>query len=79
MFQLIDNRLEGKFEFNNFSEAVSFITKIWIIADQDNHHPDILLHWYNKLKVSLTTHDIWSKVWPKDYKLAEKIDDLFRA
>ncbi len=38
-------RIERRFEFKNFAEAIDFANKIGSIADQEGHHPDICLGW----------------------------------
>ena len=71
-----NNSLVKEFEFQDFKEAVFFVNKIEKIADKMNHHPDVLIHSYKKVKIMLSTHDA-GKVTDKDYNLAEKIDGLF--
>jgi len=73
-------KTEGKslvkeFEFSNFKEAINFINKIAPLAEEANHHPDLLIHSYKKVKISLYTHDE-NKITSKDYELAKKIDAL---
>lgn len=66
--------IERKLKFNNFIEAFSFMTQIAIIAEKLNHHPD----WnncYNKLNISLTTHDAGG-ITEKDFELANLIENL---
>ncbi len=76
MWKEKDNKITKTFGFEGFSEAANFITQIAQEANQMNHHPDVFLHGYNKLKISLTTHDE-GKVTEKDHQLAEKIDKLY--
>ena len=76
MWQEKDNKLTNTLEFKGFSEAANFITLIAKEADKMNHHPDVFLHEYNKLEISLTTHDE-GKVTEKDHQLAKKIDQLY--
>lgn len=64
------------YELGNFREAVDFINKIAEAAELNNHHPDILLHSYKRVTVTLTTHD-QGKVTLKDIRLAEIIDEIF--
>ncbi|MCA9385683.1 4a-hydroxytetrahydrobiopterin dehydratase [Candidatus Dojkabacteria bacterium] len=64
-----------EFEFSNFTEAVKFVDSIVPLANDSDHHPDVLIHSYKKVKISLTTHSE-GKVTQKDYDLAEKIDSL---
>lgn len=68
-----DNKLEKEFLFKDFVEAFSFLTKVAIVAEKQNHHPEIY-NVYNKVKISLQTHDAGNVVTEKDYKLAEAID-----
>ncbi|MFW6277375.1 MAG: 4a-hydroxytetrahydrobiopterin dehydratase [Prolixibacteraceae bacterium] len=70
-----DNYLVKEFGFEDFTEAVNFVNKIVPLANKANHHPDILIHSYKKVKVTLTTHDE-GKVTEKDYDLAKEIDKI---
>jgi 4a-hydroxytetrahydrobiopterin dehydratase len=70
-----NNKLEKEFVFGNFKDAVSFVNRIMPVAKSADHHPDILIHSYKKVKVMLTTHSE-GKITKKDYALAEKIDNL---
>ena len=63
------------FEFENFREAVNFINKVAEIAEQENHHPDMVLHDYNQLEIKLTTHSAHG-LTKKDFDVALKIDEL---
>lgn len=63
------------FEFEDFVEAFGFLTKVAIEAEKAQHHPEIQ-NVYNKVTISLTTHDEGDKVTDKDRKLASKIDKL---
>ena len=75
MWKEIDNSLQRSFEFKNFMEAFSFMTKVAFLAEKMNHHPE----WknvYNKVDITLTTHDAHNTVTAKDRKLAEQINQL---
>lgn len=70
-----DNSLQKSFQFKNFSEAFAFMTRVAMLAEQMNHHPD----WsnvYNRVHIKLSTHDAGNTVTDKDRKLAEKIDSI---
>lgn len=70
-----NNSLKQSFEFKNFVEAWAFMSKVALIAEKMNHHPE----WnniYNKVEIILTTHDKGNTVSDKDRKLAEKINEL---
>lgn len=70
-----DNKLCAEFKFNDFIEAFSFMTKVAIVAEKMNHHPN----WsnvYNTVNIELTTHDKGNTITEKDRTLAEKITAL---
>ncbi|HAD98021.1 MAG TPA: 4a-hydroxytetrahydrobiopterin dehydratase [Cryomorphaceae bacterium] len=70
-----DNKLVRKFEFNDFTEAFAFLTRVAFEAEKAQHHPEIE-NVYNQVTLSLTTHEDGSKVTEKDRSLAKKIDRL---
>lgn len=75
MWKEEDNKLKKTFEFADFKEAFGFMTKVAIVAEKMNHHPN----WsnvYNKVTFELNTHDAGDKVTDKDKQLAEEIDKL---
>ncbi len=75
MWKEEDNKLIRTFEFNDFVDAFSFMTKVAIIAEKMNHHP----YWenvYNTVRVELNTHDAGDIVTEKDHQLAAAIDKL---
>lgn len=70
-----DNYLFKKFEFADFKEAWAFMSKVALLSEKANHHPD----WrnvYNKVEIRLNTHDAGDTVTAKDVALAEEIDQL---
>ena len=68
-----DNKLVREFKFKDFTHAFSFLTKVAFAAEKQNHHPEIY-NVYNKVIISLQTHDAGNVVTEKDHKLAETID-----
>lgn len=71
-----NNQLKRSFKFTNFIEAFAFMTKVAFVAEKMNHHPN----WsnsYNKVDITLFTHDSNNTVTDKDRKLAGEIDKLF--
>ena len=62
------------FEFPNFVEAIAFVNQLVEPAEAAGHHPDIAIS-YNKVTVSLTTHDAGG-LTQKDFDLAETISQL---
>jgi 4a-hydroxytetrahydrobiopterin dehydratase len=70
-----NNSLQQTFTFKNFSEAFAFMTRVALLAEQHDHHPE----WsniYNKVTIILRTHEAGNTVTDKDKKLAEAIDAL---
>lgn len=65
--------LEKEYKFKNFKEALTFINKVGELAEEEGHHPDILLHGWNKVRLMLTTHAIGG-LSENDFILASKID-----
>jgi 4a-hydroxytetrahydrobiopterin dehydratase len=76
MWTNINNGLERTFIFDNFIEAFSFMTKVALIAEAQQHHPEWSNVW-NTVKIRLSTHDAGNIITEKDKKLAASIDDLF--
>lgn len=75
MWKEEDNKLQQTFKFKDFVEAFGFMSKVALIAEKMNHHPE----WknvYNKVEITLTTHDKGNTITEKDRKLAQAIDDL---
>ncbi len=69
-----DNGIEKKFIFENFSEALSFMVRVGLLAEQMDHHPE----WsnvYNKVDIRLSTHSAGG-LTDKDFNLAKSIDKL---
>ena len=64
-----------EFVTKNFMTAVNFIHKIAEIAEAENHHPDIHLTGYRKLKIDLSTHALGG-LSENDFIVAAKINAL---
>ena len=75
MWKEEDNKLVKEFEFKDFKQAFGFLAQVAIVAEKQNHHPEIF-NVYNKVVLSLSTHDAGDVVTEKDHKLAEAIDKL---
>lgn len=70
-----DNMIIRELVAQNFSAAVGTVNSIAIFAEVLDHHPDILLYAWNKIKISVTTHDKGG-LTDLDFELAKKIDSL---
>jgi 4a-hydroxytetrahydrobiopterin dehydratase len=62
-------------KFGDFSEAMAFVNRVAEAAEEANHHPDILLHGWNKVRLSLTNHSAGGLTEP-DFQMARKFDGL---
>ena len=72
-----NNQIHSDFQFKDFKEALNFVNKVGDEAEKMNHHPDIFLHSWNKVKITVSTHSEGG-VTEKDFKLAAIIDKLSR-
>jgi 4a-hydroxytetrahydrobiopterin dehydratase len=70
-----DGALHRDFEFVDFSEAFAFMTRVALLAEQADHHPDWSNSW-NRVSISLSTHDEGNVVTTSDRELAAAIDGL---
>ncbi|WOO43046.1 4a-hydroxytetrahydrobiopterin dehydratase [Rubellicoccus peritrichatus] len=70
-----DDKISKSFKLKDFSAALGFIVRIGIAAEKADHHPE-LFNIYNKVEISLNTHDAGSKVTQKDIDLALVIEGL---
>ena len=73
----VNGAIETSFEFKNFKEAFSVMTRIAFECEAQGHHPD----WnnvYNTLHIRLNTHEA-DGVTEKDFKLAESIEDIIES
>lgn len=72
----VSKRLEKEFQFPDFASALAFVNRIGAIAEQMNHHPDLLLGW-GKVRVMTWSHDA-NAITSRDWKLALAIEELPR-
>ncbi|MBK6339792.1 MAG: 4a-hydroxytetrahydrobiopterin dehydratase [Bacteroidetes bacterium] len=70
-----NNKLFKKFVFTDFTASIAFINKIALLAEKENHHPEIY-NIYNIVEIRLQTHDAGNKITEKDRNLAAEIDKL---
>ena len=64
-----------EFVFEDFAESFAFMTQIAIVAEKSDHHPE-WLNVYNKVIVTLTTHDADGLTY-RDINLARYADKIF--
>jgi 4a-hydroxytetrahydrobiopterin dehydratase len=83
----IERRLEGRrwaregpsiareWKLADFAAAIAFVNRVAALAEAANHHPDILVHGWNKVRLELCTHSAGG-LTAADFALAEQIDEL---
>jgi 4a-hydroxytetrahydrobiopterin dehydratase len=62
-------------ECRDFAAAIALVNRVADLAEARNHHPDILVHGWNKLRLSLTNHSAGG-LTATDFELARQIDEL---
>jgi 4a-hydroxytetrahydrobiopterin dehydratase len=70
----VDGALEREFRFADFAEALAFVNRVGELAEAENHHPDIEIHW-NRVKLRWWTH-VANAITERDHALAAKTDLL---
>lgn len=67
--------IHRSFRFADFSEAFGFMSRVALLAEKQDHHPEWSNVW-NRVEITLTTHDA-SGLSTRDIALAEAIDAVF--
>ena len=75
-----DWRREGQaivreWTFADFAQAIAFVNRVAEAAEAANHHPDILVHGWNKVRLELSTHS-QGGLTEADFGMAARIDTL---
>ena len=73
-WQVGDERLKRQWQFSDFSEAFAFMTRVALLAESMQHHPN-WTNVYNRVTIELTTHDLGG-LSNLDSELARSIDAL---
>lgn len=64
-----------EWKLEGFAQALAFVNRVAEVAEAANHHPDILLHGWNKVRLELSTHS-QGGLTEADFDLAGRIDQL---
>ena len=72
-----NDSITKQFQFKDFIEALSFVNVVGLEAEKMDHHPDILMFAWNKVKISISTHSAGG-VTEKDFTLAQKIEERIK-
>jgi 4a-hydroxytetrahydrobiopterin dehydratase len=77
-WSLEGQELQKDFRLKDFVTALAFVIRVARHAEDLGHHPDILIHGYNKVKFSLSSHDAGG-ITDTDFTLAQSVDKEFQA
>ena len=80
--QLINWKFENdsifkQFQFKDFIESLSFVNAVGLESEKMDHHPDILMFAWNKVKITISTHSAGG-VTENDFTLAKKIEERLK-
>jgi 4a-hydroxytetrahydrobiopterin dehydratase len=64
-----------EWRFDNFVDAIAFVDRVADAAEDANHHPDILVHGWNKVRLALTNHAAGG-LTEADFAVAARFDEL---
>ena len=73
-WEVVDGALERTFRFDTFPAAVDFVNRVAALAEEENHHPDIEIH-YRDVKLRFRTHSKQA-ITELDYALATRTGPL---
>ena len=71
----VDDKLRRELTFASFSEAWAFMSRVALLAEKADHHPNWSNVW-NQVVIELTSHDAGNTVTDRDRKMAESINGL---
>ncbi|HEX3616618.1 MAG TPA: 4a-hydroxytetrahydrobiopterin dehydratase [Solirubrobacteraceae bacterium] len=76
-WKLEDGMIVRDLKFDDFAAAVAYIDRVAEVAETHNHHPDMLIHGWNKVKLSLTNHAAGG-LTEIDFDMAARFEALTR-
>jgi len=74
-WSVVDGRLTTTRKLTTFMDALNWVQKVGLLAEELNHHPDIVIKW-KFVTVTTCTHDAHNQITKFDTRLAERIDAL---
>jgi 4a-hydroxytetrahydrobiopterin dehydratase len=74
-WELEGDGIMREWRFEDFAEAIQFVNQVAEVAEDANHHPDILVHGWNKVKFSLTNHSAGG-LTEVDFTMAARFDEI---
>lgn len=77
-WEWVENEISRNFVCTDFRTAIHFVNHIAELAEEADHHPDILIHSWNNVSITLSTHREGG-LTIQDFRLAEKIQTQFET
>ena len=74
-WKLEGDALVRDLEFKDFKSAMAAVNRVADAAEEANHHPDILIHGWNRVRLTLTTHSE-GRVTDADHDMARRLDEV---
>jgi 4a-hydroxytetrahydrobiopterin dehydratase len=74
-WQRSEQAIVREWKLTDFAAAIAFVDRVAELAEAADHHPDILLHGWNKVRLTLSTHS-QGGLTDADFQLAARIDRL---
>ena len=76
-WQRSGNEIKKTYKCKNFKTALQFVNLVGELAEQSDHHPDILIHGWNNVTLTLSTHNEGG-LTVKDFDLASRIETFYQ-
>lgn len=70
-------QLKRSYKFNDFAQALDFTNQIGALAEEENHHPQLVTKW-GEVSITWWTHEAGG-IQPKDFELAHKADRQYES
>jgi 4a-hydroxytetrahydrobiopterin dehydratase len=67
------DEIARELKLDDFAAAIALVNRVADVAEEHNHHPDILLHGWNKVKLSLSNHSAGG-LTEVDFEMADRLD-----
>jgi 4a-hydroxytetrahydrobiopterin dehydratase len=71
----VEDTIVRDHQFKDFAEAMAFANRVADAAEEANHHPDILVHGWNKVRLTLSTHSVGG-LTQGDLDMARRLDEI---
>ncbi len=75
-WELSSEFISKTYTFENFKQAINFTQIVGDAAEELDHHPDILIFGWNKVRITLSTHSA-KGLTQLDFDLSDKIEKIF--